>query len=191
MSQVLFMLIIVIILLIIKLLACKKEGENKERKVLHFYLDWRFIGKIVNIGMNSFLRRQQKNDITHGMSNLIKAYTQADDIIIMDEVEFEQNKLLYALFKEKLQESTLHYYKNINEINTLPVIILNAENKTENNYRFYAYCQDNDYINAANNNKYKNFICVKLSSSYTNNEITTLDTSIHLLKIFSQHISLS
>lgn len=125
------------------------------------------------------------------MSNLIKAYTQADDIIIMDEIEFEQNKLLYALFKEKLQESTLHYYKNINEITTLPVIILNAENKTENSYRFYAYCQDDGPINAAINNKYKNFICVKLSSSYTNNEIATLDTSIHLLKIFSQHISLS
>lgn len=62
-SSMLIIAIIAIILLIIKLLACKKEGENKERKVLHFYLDWKFLGKIINIGMNSSLRRQQKNDI--------------------------------------------------------------------------------------------------------------------------------
>lgn len=160
------LVVILIITLLIQLLRLNKEINEKNMRLIQFYLDRRFVSKcIVNILVSLDLKQCYLNLIKD-----IKDYFQLDDFIVLKGNSDTFNSLFFnEEIKEFLQDEKLDAKLECFHISSKSIITSKGE------YRLYIY----HYSPENPNNK---IICIKKEPYHLNdNAISTLQNLMNLL----------
>jgi len=159
--------VIIIIALVIKLLQAKKELDDKNIRLIQFYLDKKFISKSLMNIMDSDNIKQCHVDMVED----IKDYFQLDDIVILKNDDAISNAFF---LNEPIKELLLEKEANDNINVQYSHIIYESIITNKGQYTLYLY----SYL--AKNPK-NIIICVKKESCNLNNdEISTLKDLLNL-----------
>jgi len=170
--------IIMMIILIIKLLRFKKELDDKNIKLIQFYLDKKFINKSIANIIESKCWNQFHSDLIEN----IKEYFQFDDVVclkIFDIENYENNNCISNLpssieqVKEFLQKKKAagNLKLQYSHISFESIIT------TKGRYKLYLYPYSAE-------NKSAIIVCMKKEPGNLNNDvICTLKDLINLLRI--------
>ncbi|MFY9589303.1 hypothetical protein [Rickettsia endosymbiont of Halotydeus destructor] len=170
------LIFIIFIVLVVKLREYAKELQEKHLKLMQFYLDRKLIYNIVTNGFKSESKRQYDFEFIRK----IKEYFQLEEVRIIKYNSLKNDDNLAPIFKETLENIISNYSAEKNSDSDDSYIILDPVEIANHNYRLYIYfpCKK-----SAGKNHDENIICIKKNiNNFSNDEIFTLDTCIHIFK---------